>query len=130
MVGEIVSRASASNKSVRSCATIWICKPKMSRTHPDYIEIPRTAEHPGLRSDYLKEFEEFPEEEGIGEAERRGLISLPTIKLPAFEREDIPLTIIRPRAETPDFTDLSADGMASSTRRAQQHVVADWYRDG
>ena len=61
------------------------------RKHPDYIELLETLNIFGIRSDYMKEFEEFLEEEGIGEDERRELILLPTIKLPAFEREEIEL---------------------------------------
>ena len=75
----------------------------------------------------MKEFEEFLEEEGIGEDERRELILLPTIKLPAFERQEIQLNIIRPRAEMPDFKESVRLRLASLEGRLNNIVVADWY---
>ena len=37
--------------------------------HPDYIELLETLNIFGIRSDYMKEFEEYLEEEGVGEDE-------------------------------------------------------------
>ena len=97
------------------------------KKHPDYIEFLETLNIFGIRSDYMKEFEEFLEEEGIGEDERRELILLPTIKLPAFERQEIQLNIIRPRAEMPDFKESVRLRLASLEGRLNNIVVADWY---
>jgi hypothetical protein len=71
--------------------------------------------------DYMKEFEEYLEEEGVGEDERREIIFLPTIKLPAFARDEIQLNVIRPKADMPDFKKsirltLTASKDGSTTR--------------
>src|SRR5262249_9655567 len=97
------------------------------RKHPDYIALLETLNIFGIRSDYMKEFEEFLEEEGIGEDQRRELILLPTIKLPAFEREEIELNIIRPKAEMPDFKESVRLRLESLEGRLNGKILADWY---
>ena len=97
------------------------------KKHPDYIALLETLNIFGIRSDYMKEFEEFLEEEGIGEDQRRELILLPTIKLPAFKREEIELNIIRPKAEMPDFKESVRLRLDSLEGRLNGKVLADWY---
>ncbi len=75
----------------------------MPSKHPDYIQLLETLNIFGIRSDYMKEFEEYLEEEGVGTDERRELIALPTIKLPEFDKNKLQLNIIRPKADMPDF---------------------------
>lgn len=97
------------------------------RKHPDHIELLETLNIFGIKSDYMKEFEEYLEEEGVGDDERRELIFLPTIKLPEFERGDLELHIIRPKAEMPDFKKAVKLILASLEGKLNNIVVADWY---
>ena len=62
--------------------------------HPDYIELLETLNIFGIKSEYMKEFEEYLEEEGVSDDDRRELIFLPTIQLPGFERGDIELQVL------------------------------------
>lgn len=95
--------------------------------HPAHIELLETLNIFGIRSDYMKEFEEYLEEEGVGEDERREIIFLPTIKLPAFERDEIELHVIRPKADMPDFKKKVRLTLHSLEGRLNNKVVADWY---
>jgi hypothetical protein len=97
------------------------------RLHPAHIELLETLNIFGIRSDYMKEFEEYLEEEGVGEDERREIIFLPTIKLPAFERDEIELHVIRPKAEMPDFKKSVRLVLHSLEGQLNNKVVADWY---
>jgi hypothetical protein len=99
----------------------------LPRLHPAHIELLETLNIFGIRSDYMKEFEEYLEEEGVGEDERREIIFLPTIKLPAFERDEIQLNIIRPKADMPDFKKSVRLKLHSLEGRLNNKVVADWY---
>lgn len=93
--------------------------------HPDHVELLETLNIFGIKSDYMKEFEEYLEEEGVGEDERRELIELPTIQLPEFEKAK--LNIIRPKAEMPDFKKSVRLKLESLEGRLNTRVVADWY---
>jgi hypothetical protein len=95
--------------------------------HPDYIELVETLNIFGIRSDYMKEFEEYLEEEGVGEDERREIIFLPTIQLPEFAEEKIRLNVIRPRADMPDFKKKVRLSLESLEGRLNGKVIADWY---
>lgn len=95
--------------------------------HPDYIELLETLNIFGIRSDYMKEFEDYLEEEGVGTDERREMILLPTIKLPEFEKNKLQLNIIRPKAETPDFKKKVRLRLTSLEGKLNNTVVADWY---
>ena len=95
--------------------------------HPDFIALLETLNIFGIKSDYMKEFEEYLEEEGVGDDERRELIFLPTIKLPEFERGDLELNIIKPRAEMPDFKKSVKLTLSSLEGRLNNIVFADWY---
>jgi len=97
------------------------------RKHPDFIELLETLNIFGIRSDYMKEFEEYLEEEGAGSDERRELVFLPTIKLPEFERKELQLSIIRPKVEMPDFKRSVHLRLASLEGKLNNTVVADWY---
>lgn len=97
------------------------------KKHPDHIELLETLNIFGIRSDYMKEFEEYLEEEGVGEDERREIIFLPTIKLPEFEQEKIKLNIIRPRPDMPDFKKEVRLTLHSLEGRLNTGVAADWY---
>ncbi len=99
----------------------------LPRLHPAHIELLETLNIFGIRSDYMREFEEYLEEEGVGEDERREIIFLPTIKLPAFERDEIQLNIIRPKADMPDFKKSVRLKLQSLEGRLNNRVVADWY---
>ena len=98
-----------------------------NRNHPDHIELLETLNIFGVRSDYMKEFEEYLEEEGVGEDERREIVFLPTIKLPEFAQEKIRLNVIRPRTDMPDFKKEVRLQLASREGRLAGQVVADWY---
>lgn len=95
--------------------------------HPAHIELLETLNIFGIRSNYMKEFEEYLEEEGVGEDERREIIFLPTIKLPAFARDEIQLSIIRPKTDMPDFKKSVRLTLHSLEGRLNNKVVADWY---
>ncbi|MEW6133421.1 MAG: DEAD/DEAH box helicase family protein [Pseudomonadota bacterium] len=95
--------------------------------HPEHIELLETLNIFGIRSDYMKEFEEYLEEEGVGEDERREVIFLPTIKLPEFDQEKIQLHVIRPKADMPDFKKTVRLKLESLEGRLNNKVIADWY---
>lgn len=97
------------------------------RKHPDHIALLETLNIFGIKSDYMKEFEEYLEEEGVGDDERRELIFLPTIKLPEFERGELELHVIRPKAEMPDFKRAVTLTLSSLEGKLNNIVVADWY---
>jgi len=97
------------------------------RKHPDYIELLETLNIFGIKSDYMKEFEEYLEEEGVGENERREIIFLPTIKLPEFEQGKIQLNIIRPKADMPDFKRSVKLKLNDLEGQMNTRVIADWY---
>ena len=97
------------------------------RKHPDHIALLETLNIFGIKSDYMKEFEEYLEAEGVGDDERRELIFLPTIKLPEFERGELELHIIRPRAEMPDFKKAVKLTLSSLEGKLNNLVLADWY---
>jgi hypothetical protein len=95
--------------------------------HPDHIELLETLNIFGIRSDYMKEFEEYLEEEGVGEDQRREVVFLPTIKLPEFESEKLQLHVIRPKTEMPDFKKTVRLKLASLEGKLSNKVIADWY---
>ena len=97
------------------------------KKHPDFIELLETLNIFGIRSDYMKEFEEYLDEEGVGENERRELIFLPTIKLPEFAEKKVDLNIIRPSADMPDFKKELRLKLESLEGQLNSKVVADWY---
>jgi len=95
--------------------------------HPAHIELLETLNIFGIRSDYMKEFEEYLEEEGVGDENRREPIFLPTIKLPEFEQGKIRLNIIRPSADMPDFKQSMRFKLVSLEGQMNTKVTADWY---
>jgi hypothetical protein len=99
----------------------------ISQKHPDHIALLETLNIFGIKSDYMKEFEEYLEEEGVSDDERRELIFLPTIKLPEFERGELELHIIRPKAEMPNFKEAMKFTLSSLEGKLNNTVLADWY---
>jgi hypothetical protein len=97
------------------------------RLHPAHIELLETLNIFGVNSDYMKQFQEYLEEEGVGEDERRELIFLPTIKLPEFQRDEIQLNIIRPKPDMPDFKKSARLKLYSLEGQLSNKVTADWY---
>lgn len=95
--------------------------------HPEYIELLETLNIFGVRSDYMKEFEEYLEEEGVGGDERREVVFLPTIKLPAFDKTKDQLYVIRPKKDMPDFRKSVPLTLSSLEGRLHNKVAADWY---
>lgn len=97
------------------------------RVHPLNIELLETLNIFGISSDYMKEFEEYLEEEGVGEDDRREIIFLPTLKLSEFEQEKIRLNIIRPRPDMPKFDKSKKLKLVSLEGKMNTKVTADWY---
>lgn len=95
--------------------------------HPEHIELLETLNIFGIRSDYMKEFENYLEEEGVGDDKRREVIFLPTIKLPEFDQKNIHLHVIRPKAEMPDFKKTVRLKLESLEGTLNNKVIADWY---
>lgn len=91
--------------------------------HPKHIELLETLNIFGVRSDYMKEFEEYLEEEGLGEEERPEVIVLPTIK--NLARKD--LKIIRKSPDATEFKKEQKIRLASLEGKLGNKVVADWY---
>ena len=94
---------------------------------PDHIELLETLNIFGIRSDYMKEFEEHLEEEGVGEDERREIIFLPTIKLPEIDQGKIQLHVIRPKADMPDFKKTVRLKLENLEGKLNNKVISDWY---
>lgn len=94
--------------------------------HPEHIELLETLNIFGIRSDYMKEFEEYLEEKGVGEDERREIIFLPTIKLPEFDKEKIQLHVIRPKANMPEFKKTVRLKLETLEGKLNNKVIADW----
>jgi len=99
----------------------------MPTAHPNHIELLETLNIFGIRSDYMKEFEEYLEEEDVGDDERREIVFLPTIKLPEFDQEKLQLHVIRPKAEMPDFKKTIRLKLESLEGKLNNKVIADWY---
>lgn len=95
--------------------------------HPEHIELLETLNIFGIRSDYMKEFEDYLDEEGVGEDERREIVFLPTIRLPEFDQQKIQLHVIRPKSAMPDFKKTVRLKLGSLEGRMNNKVVADWY---
>jgi len=97
----------------------------MPTKHPEHIALMETLNIFGIRSNYMQDFEEYLEEEGVGEDERRELIFLPTIKLPEIDK--LELNVIRTRKEMPDFKKEVTLQLSSLEGKMNGMVVADWY---
>ena len=95
--------------------------------HPDHIELLETLNIFGIKSDYMKEFEEYLEEEGVGKDERREIIFLPTLRLPEFENGKLQLHIIRKQQGITEFKDAVRLKLESLEGALNNRVSADWY---
>lgn len=96
-------------------------------SHPEHIELLESLNIFGVRSDYMKEFEDYLEAEGVGEDDRREIIFLPTLRLPEFDEGRLRLNIIRPKAEMPDFRGTVRLKLESLEGSLNTRVVSDWY---
>ena len=95
--------------------------------HPDHIRLLETLNIFGVRADYMKTFQEYLEEEDLGEDEQRELIVLPTLRLPEIENGKLQLSLIRKRNDAPDFKKERRLVLASLEGRLSNLVVSDWY---
>ncbi len=91
--------------------------------HPEHIELLETLNIFGVRSDYMKEFEEYLEEEGLGDEDRPQLIVLPTIK--TLARTD--LKILGRKPDAPEFKKEEKLWLESLEGELTYKVHADWY---
>jgi hypothetical protein len=87
--------------------------------HPKQLPILETLNVFGIRSDYMKEFEEYLEAEGVGESETE-IIELPVIK--RLTRSD--LKLIRPK---PDLTPFKQAQRPSLIKQTKIQVTLNWY---
>ena len=101
--------------------------PRGRQQHPKHIELLETLNIFGVKSDYMKEFQEYLEEEGVGEKDRRELIVLPTIQLPELQQGKVKLTVIGRRKDMPDFKKERKLVLDSLEDRLGNRVSADWY---
>ncbi len=99
----------------------------VSLKHPDYIELLETLNIFGVKSDYMEDFKEYLEDEGVGEEERREVVFLPTIKLPEFQKEELKLNIVRPQLDMPEFKATERHRLVSLDGELDNKVIADWY---
>lgn len=95
--------------------------------HPKYIELLETLNIFGVRSNYMKQFQEYLEEEGLDDDERREEILIPTIQLPEFKKGKLDLKVIRPSLDMPDFKKERRLRLSSLEGKLNSKVVADWY---
>ena len=93
--------------------------------HPEYIALMETLNIFGIRSNYMQDFEDYLEEEGVGDDERRELVCLPTIKLPEIDK--LELHVIRTRKEMPEFKKERTLQLASLEGKLNGLVMSDWY---
>ncbi|WPL17496.1 Type III restriction enzyme, res subunit [Thiorhodovibrio winogradskyi] len=90
-------------------------------THPPHIQLLETLNVFGIRSDYMKEFEEYLEEEGVGEKTTKEII-LPVIK--RLTRND--LQMIRPNKDIPPFRKAERPALDLPPKHLGR-VTLNWY---
>lgn len=95
--------------------------------HPDHIQLLETLNIFGVRADYMKTFQEYLEEEDLGEDDQRELIVLPTLKLPEIESGKLQLSLIRKRTDAPDFKKERRLVLGSLEGKLSNLVISDWY---
>jgi hypothetical protein len=95
--------------------------------HPDHIQLLETLNIFGVRADYMKTFQEYLEEEDLGEDDQRELIVLPTLRLPEIETGKLQLSLIRKRSDAPDFKKERRLVLSSLEGKLSNLVVSDWY---
>jgi hypothetical protein len=90
--------------------------------HPEYITLLETLNVFGIRSDYMEEFEEYLEEEGVGE-ETTELVILPVIK--RLDRDD--LKLIRLDRNIPPFKQVERPWLESPPKAMTGRITLNWY---
>ena len=89
--------------------------------HPEHLPTLETLNVFGIRSDYMKEFEEYLEEEGVGEPTTE-VITLPVIK--RLTRND--LKLIRPK-QGMDFKKNKKPFLESPPEELYGRITLNWY---
>ncbi len=90
--------------------------------HPEYVEQLETLNVFGIRSNYMKEFEEYLEEEGVGEDQVK-IITLPVIK----RLQSPSLKVIKPSATLTPFKKACKPELAHQTDDMYGRVMLNWY---
>jgi hypothetical protein len=95
--------------------------------HPDHIALLETLNIFGIKSDYMKEFQEYLEEEGVGDEDKRELVTLPSIRLAELDKPELKLHVIRPKADMPEFKREVRERLASLEGSLSGKVSLDYY---
>jgi len=90
--------------------------------HPEYLQSLETLNVFGIRSDYMKEFEEYLEEEGVGE-ETTEVITLPVIK--RLSRSD--LKLIRLKEDVLPFKRAKKPYLEEQPGEMKGRITLNWY---
>jgi len=90
--------------------------------HPEFIGILETLNVFGIRSDYMKEFEEYLEAEGVGEKTTETIL-LPVIK--RLERKD--LKLIRLKQDITPFKQAKRPLLERPSQDMAGRVTLNWY---
>jgi len=90
--------------------------------HPENITLLETLNVFGIRSDYMKEFEEYLEAEGVGE-ETTEIVMLPVIK--RLTRDD--LKLIRPKQALAPFKQAERPSLDRPPSEMTGRVTLNWY---
>jgi len=90
--------------------------------HPMYLGYLETLNVFGVNSNYMDEFKDYLEEEGVGEGATE-TITLPVIA--NLDRND--LKIIRPKDDLPDFKKAEKPILMRPPAKMKSRVVLDWY---
>lgn len=91
---------------------------------PKYIRPLETLHIFGIRADYMKQFKEYLEEEGLPEQEEREEFLLPVVKFPKLE--ELKLKIVRLKEEI-DFKRTGPKPSLEPLAGDQVGVTLDWY---
>ena len=90
--------------------------------HPEHLQTLETLNVFGIRSDYMEEFEEYLDEEGLG-GQTAAVISLPVIK--RLSRSD--LKLIRLRRNIAPFKRVHKPWLKSQPLEMHGRVTLNWY---
>ena len=90
--------------------------------HPKFVALLETLNVFGIRSDYMKEFEEYLEAEGVGEPTTQTIV-LPVIK--RLERND--LKLIRLKQDIKPFKKASRPRLEQPPQGMTGRVTLNWY---
>lgn len=90
--------------------------------HPKFVEQLETLNVFGIRSNYMKEFEEYLEEEGVGE-EQVQVITLPVMK--HLQKQD--LKVIKPSESLTPFKKACRPDLSEKPELMYGKVTLNWY---